>query len=167
MTKRKHHPFGPRVKLSKNFTYGEMTKSKTAQRMGIKNIPNYEQLDALIDLCVNILQPIRDHFKKPVHVNSGFRGTEVNNAVPGSSRTSQHKKGEAADIEIYGISNIALAEWIRDNLEFDQLILEYHTLEDINSGWVHVSYTYRRRNRRQVLSKLSGEKRYRKGLVTQ
>ena len=167
MTKRKFHRFSPRTKLSKNFTYGEMTKSIVAQRMGIDNIPNNKQLDALIDLCVNVLQPIRNHFKKPVHINSGFRSTKVNNAVPGSSKTSQHKKGEAADIEIYGISNIALAEWIRDYLEFDQLILEYHTLENINSGWVHVSYTYRQPNRKQVLSKLSGEKKYRKGLVTQ
>lgn len=157
--------FKSKTKLSKNFTYGELTKSTTAQRLGIENIPNDKQLNALIELCLEILQPIRDHFKKPVNINSGFRCAKVNDSVPGSSKTSQHQKGEAADIEIYGISNIALAEWIRDNLAFDQVILEYHTLDDINSGWVHVSYSSR--HRRQVLSKLSGEKKYRKGFVTE
>ncbi|HEC72035.1 MAG: D-Ala-D-Ala carboxypeptidase family metallohydrolase [Candidatus Thorarchaeota archaeon] len=155
------------MRLSKNFTLREMIRSSIAQRLGIDNTPtSFKVIEALTLLCQNVLQPIRDHFKKPVHVNSGYRGPKLNNATPGSSRRSQHRKGEAGDIEIYGVSNLKLAQWIDNNIFFDQLILEYHTAGRPNSGWVHVSIKLSGL-REQVLSKLSGEKRYRKGLVTQ
>lgn len=153
------------MKLTKNFTLEEMTRSTIAQRLGLDNIAPPKIIIALKLLCENVLQPIRDHFNKPVHVNSGYRSQKVNEALPGSSKTSQHKKGEAADIEIYGISNLTLAQWIINNLDYDQLILEYHTAGKPNSGWIHVSY--KKHLRYEILSKLSGEKRYRKGLITQ
>jgi zinc D-Ala-D-Ala carboxypeptidase len=86
-----------------------------------------------------VLQPIRDHFNKSVTVNSGYRSPEVNAAV-GGSKTSDHCKGQAADIEIAGVPNAELAEWIRDNLAFTQVILEFYTQGIPDSGWVHVSY---------------------------
>lgn len=148
------------MKLSTNFTLGEFTKSQTASRHGIDNTPYEEEVDAMIALCENVLQPIRDHFGKSVNINSGFRCLELNRRL-GSSDRSQHVKGEAADIEIYGLSNYDLAEWIQDNLEFDQLILEFWYSEedeeknptgDPNMGWVHVSYSRFGDNRNQVLT---------------
>lgn len=127
------------MKLSKNFVLSEFLKSQTALRFDIDNIPNSEQIANLQSLVTNVLQPIRDHFKKSVTINSGFRCLELNRKI-GSSDSSQHTKGMAADIEIPGISNKELAEWIRDNLEFDQLILEFYKEDDPQAGWVHLSY---------------------------
>lgn len=153
------------MKLTKNFSLREMIYSRESQRLGINNIPkNFKIIYALTLLCQEVLQPIRDHFRKSVHVSSGYRCDKLNKAI-GGSRTSQHKKGEAADIEIYGVSNLKLASWIRHNLVFDQLILEYHTSGRPNTGWIHVSFDSNNIQRGQVLSKLSGEKRYRKGLI--
>ena len=129
------------MKLTMNFDLEEFTKSSTAEREGINNTPaeGSDAVENLRDLAVRILQPIRDHFGKPVRLNSGYRGPELNACV-GGAKSSQHCSGEAADIEIMGVSNRVLAEWIRDNLSFDQLILEGHKPGDLNSGWVHVSY---------------------------
>jgi len=151
------------VKLSKNFSLHEMEKSSTALRLGIVNdVPNKKTIEKLRFLCMNVLQLVRERFKKPVKVNSGYRCHALNKAI-GGSRTSQHRKGEAADIEIAGVSNLKVAQWIRNNLVFDQLILEYHIDGVPESGWVHVSYKHGK-NRMQVLSKIKGEKGYRKGL---
>lgn len=128
------------MKLSKNFSLAEMTKSQTALRKGIDNTPTEEETAKLKILCQDVLQPVRDYYGKPVTVNSGFRCLKLNRAI-GSKDTSQHRKGEAADIEIAGVPNKELAEWIRDNLEFDQLILEFYSDDDPAAGWVHVSYT--------------------------
>ena len=127
------------MKLSANFNLSELTKSQTAERKGIPNNPSPGQIDNLKELCMNVLQPIRSNFDKPVIVSSGYRSAEVWVAI-GSSITSQHTEGKAADIEVPGIDNKELAEWIKHNLEYDQLILEFYKDGEPDSGWVHVSY---------------------------
>ena len=125
--------------LSKNFTLTEMTKSETALRHGLDNTPTPEAIANMKLLAEKVLQPVRDNFGKGVKVNSGYRAPHVNKAVGGST-TSDHCKGQAADIEIPGVSNWALADWIKNNLKFTQLILEFYTPGIPDSGWVHVSY---------------------------
>tara|TARA_R110000751_G_scaffold57842_4_gene122565 strand:- start:8807 stop:9262 length:456 start_codon:yes stop_codon:yes gene_type:complete len=124
--------------LSKYFSLAEMTKSQTATRLGLDNIPSDGQIDDLKDLCINILDPVREHYGVPFSPSSGYRSPELNAAI-GSTPTSQHCAGQAADIEVPGVSNIRLAWWIRVHLDFDQLILEYYTSGDPSSGWIHVS----------------------------
>ena len=152
------------TKLSANFSVSELTRSQTATRKGIDNSPNDEQLANLKAMCENVLQPIRDYFGKPVRISSGLRVPELNAAIGGST-TSDHCKGMAADIEIPGVDNKELAEWIGENLEFRQLILEFYTGEP-DSGWVHVSYNYDD-NKQQVLTatKQNGKTVYLAGLV--
>ena len=128
------------MKLSKNFSLKELTTSQTAERKGINNNPNDDQITALQKLSEKILQPVRDHYASPVTVSSGFRSEELCVAI-GSSVNSQHAKGQAADFEINGLSNKELATWVYKNCDFDQIILEFHDPEgDPNSGWVHCSY---------------------------
>jgi len=127
------------MKLSRNFSLGELTKSQTALRMGIDNNPTPEDLYNLHLLCDNILQPVREHFGRAVTISSGYRSEDLCVAI-GSSRKSQHAKGQAADFEIFGVDNKEVAEWIRDVLDFDQLILEFYNENDPSSGWVHCSY---------------------------
>ena len=138
------------MSLTKNFSLIELTKSQTAERKGIDNTPSAEHQDNLKSLCEMILQPIRDHFGQVVSVSSGYRSPELCVAI-GSSTQSQHAKGQASDFEIFGISNKELADYIDQNLDYDQLILEYWKGEDEpNSGWVHCSYT-NGNNRKQYL----------------
>jgi len=137
------------MKLSSNFSLKELTASQTAERKGINNNPNEDQIDKLKMLCENVLQKVRDHYSKVVTVSSGYRSPELCLAI-GSSEKSQHAKGEAADFEIFGLSNTELCKWIADNLEFDQMILEYHKLDEPNSGWIHCSYKSED-NRKQIL----------------
>jgi zinc D-Ala-D-Ala carboxypeptidase len=138
------------MKLTENFSLNELTKSQTAERKGIDNTPSAEHQDNLKSLCEMILQPIRDHFGQVVSVSSGYRSQELCVAI-GSSTQSQHAKGQASDFEIFGISNKELADYIDQNLDYDQLILEYWKGEDEpNSGWVHCSYT-NGNNRKQYL----------------
>ena len=112
--------------LSDNFRLSELLKSQTALRKGIDNKPKEPHIiENLQTLCDKVLQPIRDHFNLPVVINSGFRCAKLNKAI-GSSSKSQHTKGQAADIEIPGVSNKTIAEWIEDNLGFDQCILEFY-----------------------------------------
>ena len=127
------------MKLSRNFSLGELTKSQTALRMGIDNNPTPEDLYNLHLLCDNILQPLREHYGRPVTISSGYRSEDLCVAI-GSSRKSQHAKGQAADFEVMGVDNKEVAEWIRDVLDFDQLILEFYNEDDPSSGWVHCSY---------------------------
>ena len=152
------------MKLSKNFTLKELTKSSTAVRHGINNNPDKEQMINLVVLTNCVLQPIRNAHGR-VDVNSGLRVLELNRAI-GSGDSSQHVQGMAADIECPSISNMELAEWIRDNLEFDQLILEFYTPQDPTSGWVHVSYN-KEENRKRVLRavKNDGKTVYQEGLT--
>ncbi len=137
------------MKLSENFSLSELTKSQTAERKGIDNTPSPTHQENLKSLCEMILQPVRDHFGQVVSVSSGYRSPELCAAI-GSKSTSQHAKGEAADFEIFGVSNKELADYIHENLDYDQLILEYWKKEDPNSGWVHCSYT-NGNNRKQYL----------------
>jgi len=111
------------MKLSENFSLQELLKSQTAERKGISNKPDDPaHITNLQTLCEKVLQPVRDHYGSPVIINSGFRCKKLNKAI-GSSSKSQHTRGEAADIEVPGVSNKHLAEYIKDNLPFDQLIL--------------------------------------------
>ena len=138
------------MKLTENFSLNELTKSQTAERKGIDNTPSTEHQENLKSLCEMILQPIRDHFGQVVSVSSGYRSPELCVAI-GSSTKSQHAKGEASDFEIFGISNKELADYIDQNLDYDQLILEYWKGEDEpNSGWVHCSFNTQG-NRKQYL----------------
>jgi zinc D-Ala-D-Ala carboxypeptidase len=127
------------TQLTKNFSLSEMTKSETAVRHGMENKPGPDEINNLLNLCANVLQPVRDHYGRGVHVNSGYRSPDVNAKV-GGSRTSDHCRGMAADIEIPGVANADLATYIRDNLSYTQLILEFYTPGIPDSGWVHVSY---------------------------
>ena len=137
------------MKLTENFSLNELTKSQTAERKGIDNTPSAEHQENLKSLCEMILQPIRDHFGQVVSVSSGYRSPELCVAI-GSSTQSQHAKGQASDFEIFGVSNKDLADYIDENLDYDQLILEYWKESDPNSGWVHCSYT-NGSNRKQYL----------------
>ena len=152
------------MRLSKNFTLAEFTKSQTATRRGIDNTPEGEHLEAAKELFENVVQKVRDKFGLTV-INSGYRGPELNEAVGGSSK-SQHCKGEAADIECPGNSNYDVAKWIEDNLDFDQLILEFYTPGIPDSGWVHVSYKPEG-NRKSVLTAMreDGKTVYKTGLI--
>ena len=127
------------MELTRNFSLLELTKSDTAIRKGINNNPNAEQIEKLKALCENILQPVRDHFGR-VKVTSGFRSVELCTAI-GSSANSQHAKAEAADFECVGVDNAELDDWIHRELTYDQLILEFYTPGEPNSGWIHCSYT--------------------------
>ena len=137
------------MKLSANFELFELIKSQVADRKGIPNNPSPDQIDNLKSLCINILQPIRSEFDKPVIISSGFRSAELCIAI-GSKPTSQHAEGKAADLEIPGVDNMELAMWIKNNLNFDQLILEFYKDKQPNSGWVHVSWNSED-NRNQTL----------------
>lgn len=137
------------MKLSNNFSLKEMTASQTATRHGINNNPNEDHMNNLKALCENVLQKVRDHFGKVVTVSSGYRSPELCVKI-GSSVNSQHAKGEAADFEIFGVSNAELVKWISENCDFDQMILEFHNLDEPNSGWVHCSYKSED-NRKQIL----------------
>ncbi len=144
------------MNLSKSFTLNELTKSQEATRLGIDNIPNEEHILNLKLLCENILQPIRDFYGMPVSVSSGFRSPDLCEAI-GSSRTSQHARGQAADFEIFSVPNRELAEFVVKNLKYDQCILEFYNENDPNSGWVHCSFSSNN-NRQQYLKaeKLNG-----------
>ena len=148
------------MQLSENFNLLELTKSQTAERKDIDNTPSTEHQENLKLLCTHILQPVRDHFERVVSVSSGYRSEELCLAI-GSKITSQHAKGQAADFEIYGLSNQELSIWINENLEYDQLILEYWKKEDPSSGWVHCSFDDRV-NRKQYLKayKENGKTKY-------
>ena len=113
------------MKLSDHFSLAEFTKSQTAERKGIDNTPSEEHIEKMKVLCESVLESIRYHFEKPIMINSGYRSVALCEAI-GSKSTSQHAKGEAADIEIPGIDNSVLAKFIQDSLNFDQLILNLH-----------------------------------------
>ena len=152
------------VRLSKNFSLQEYTKSQTATRQGLDNTPNEDHMASAKLLFENVVQKVRDHFGVTV-INSGYRGPALNTAVGGSSN-SQHCKGEAVDIECPGTGNYDVAKWIEDNLDFDQLILEFYTPGIPDSGWVHVSYKSEG-NRKQSLTamKEDGKTVYKSELI--
>ena len=143
------------MKLTANFSLSELTKSQTATRKGIDNTPSPEHQENLKLLCEAVLQPVRAHFGRVVTVTSGYRSPELCTAI-GSKITSQHARGEAADFEIFGVSNKELADYIHEHLDYDQLILEYWNESDPNSGWVHCSYS-EGKNRKQYLKAYKDE----------
>ena len=152
------------MRLSKNFTLQEYVKSQTATRKGLDNTPNDDHLAKAKILFENVVQKVRDHFGVTV-INSGYRGPALNEAVGGSSK-SQHCKGEAVDIECHGTANYDVCKWIEENLDFDQLILEFYTPGIPDSGWVHVSYKAEG-NRKSILTamKENGKTVYKPGLI--
>ena len=153
------------TQLTANFSLHELTKSETALRMGLDNTPGPVETEYLKILAERVLQPIRDHFQKGVKVNSGYRSPDSNAAVNGS-RTSDHCKGQAADIEIPGVPNAELAQWIMDNLDYTQLILEFYTPGIPDSGWVHVSYNPDNLKKQELTAtKVAGKTTYLPGLV--
>jgi zinc D-Ala-D-Ala carboxypeptidase len=126
------------MNLTRNFTLQELIKSDTAIRKGIDNNPNADQVEKLKKLCENVLQPVRDHFGR-VKVTSGFRSPELCVAI-GSSVNSQHAKAEACDFEVLGVDNAEVADWVYRNCQTDQLILEFYTPGEPQSGWIHASW---------------------------
>jgi hypothetical protein len=152
--------------LTNNFSLHEMIKSETAIRKDMDNTPhNDDVVQNLTILCEQVLQPLRDVYGVGIKVNSGYRSPDVNAAV-GGSRTSDHCKGQAADIEIPGVANADLAQYIADNFDYTQLILEFYTQGVPDSGWVHVSYDSNNL-KKQVMTAVrqSGKTVYLQGLV--
>jgi len=153
------------TQLTANFSLHELSKSETALRMGLDNTPDDEATENLRLLCEKVLQPVRDHFGKGVKVNSAYRSPESNAAV-GGSKTSDHCKGMAADIEIPGVANADLAQWIMDNLDYTQLILEFYTPGIPDSGWVHVSFDPANLKKQELTAtKVASKTQYLPGLV--
>ena len=153
------------MQLTNNFSLHELTKSETALRMGFDNTPGEAETEALRLLCEKVLQPVGGDYGKGGKVNSGFRSPESNAAV-GGSKTSDHCLGRAADIEIPGVPNAELAQWIMDNLEYTQLILEFYTPGIPDSGWVHVSYDPDNLKKQELTAmKVAGKTQYVPGLV--
>ena len=145
------------MKLTTNFSLAELTASQVAARKGIPNNPSAGQIENLKKLCESILQPIRNHYDAPVIISSGFRTPELCILI-NSSINSQHAKGQAADLQVIGVDNKALAKYIKENLDFDQLILEFYKEEEgPHSGWVHVSYVGKE-NRKESLQATRSEK---------
>ena len=131
------------MQLTPHFSLEEMVFSQQATRLGINNIPNESHIAALKALCEHILEPLRNKVGKPIHVTSGYRSPDLNRAI-GGAPTSQHMKGEAADIAVEGLNAQALFETIRDSdFPYDQLIQEF-------DNWVHVSYSVKQQRRRAL-----------------
>lgn len=136
--------------ISKNISYKEATLSTTAKRLGIDNTPDSDQFSNMIHVAEGVFQPVRERFDTPIYVSSFFRSEALNKAIKGSS-SSTHMKGEAMDLDadVYGrVTNAEIFHYIKDNLDFDQLIWEFGT--DDNPDWVHVSLS-KKANRKQVL----------------
>ena len=122
------------MKLSQNFSLNEFTKSQTATRHNIDNTPSMTIILNLTSLCESVLQPIRNHFMKPMIISSGYRCEELNTKI-GGSKTSQHVLGQASDIEVLGVSNLELSDWIHINLDYDQLILEFYNKHEYKEAF--------------------------------
>ena len=136
--------------ISKNISYKEGVYSNTAIRRGIDNTPNDEQLTNMELVAEEIFEPLRTYVSGPIKINSFFRSPELNTAI-GGSKTSQHCKGQAMDIDdTFGrMTNAEMYHWIKDNLDFDQMIWEFG--DDDNPAWVHVSYVSPSKNRNRCL----------------
>lgn len=147
-------------RISEHISWKEATHSNTATRKGIKNEPNFTEVQAMKQLAEKVFEPLRNHFNKPILVNSFFRSKELNKKIGGST-TSQHCKGEAIDLDATkGFTNRDIYNYIKDNLDFDQLIWEFGT--DLEPDWVHVSYKYEGLNRKQILKaeRINGKVKY-------
>ena len=140
------------TRISKNFTLDELTASATAKTKGIINAPGVDEVCNMCALVHHVLQPLRDAMKEPIKIGSGYRCTRLNQAVGGVAN-SQHIKGQAADLCIDGDMKKGRRwfNWILDNCDFDQLIMEHNAK---GSYWVHVSYRADGNNRHQVINNL-------------
>lgn len=140
------------MQISKHLTLAEVTRSETAKRKGISNMPTEEHIKNFKLLAEKVFEPIREHFKVPIHISSGYRSKALNEAI-GGSLSSQHCSGEAIDIDMdgstNGVTNVQVFNYIKDNLVFDQLIWEFGTKEA--PDWVHVSYESSGKQRKQIL----------------
>lgn len=140
------------MKLSEHLDLSEVIRSESAKRNGISNMPTPEHIANFKLLAEKVFEPIRNHFRCPIHISSGYRSKELNAAIGGSA-TSQHCSGEAIDIDMdgtpNGVTNKMVFDYIKDNLQFDQLIFEFGT--DDNPDWVHVSYESTGKQRKQIL----------------
>jgi hypothetical protein len=138
------------MQLSKNLSLAEVIRSETAKRKGISNMPTEAHIANFKLLAEKVFQPIREHFGVPIHISSGYRSAALNTAIKGSG-SSQHCSGEAIDIDMDGtsITNAQIFNYIKENLEFDQLIWEFGT--DTNPDWVHVSYESTGKQRKMML----------------
>jgi len=140
------------MQISKHLSLAEVSRSETAKRRGINNTPSGEHLENFKMLAENVFEKIREHFGAPIHISSGYRSNELNKAIGGSA-TSQHCSGEAIDIDMdgsaNGVTNAQVFNFIKDNLQFDQLIWEFGS--DTNPDWVHVSYESTGKQRKQIL----------------
>jgi zinc D-Ala-D-Ala carboxypeptidase len=135
------------MKISEHLELSELTRSESAKRNGISNMPTPEHIENFKILATKVFEPIREHFGVPIRISSGYRSAELNKCIPGSSTTSQHSTGEAIDIDQDGttITNKQVFDYIKDNLAFDQLINEF------NYAWVHVSYKANGKQRGEIL----------------
>ena len=147
-------------RLSPHFTLAECTQSQIARIKGIDNTPDEFAIENMRRVCCRILEPVREHYGTPIRPSSMFRSPELNKVLKGS-RSSQHMYGNAVDFKLPSIANYDLAVWIRDNLIFDQLILEAPTA-DPHHGWIHCSII-KGQNRLQSLTMIDG--RYEIGLI--
>jgi len=151
------------MKLSENLSLSEVIRSESAKRRGIDNMPTPEHLANLKILAEKIFQPIRENFRVPIHISSGYRSRKLNAAISGSA-TSQHCTGEALDIDMdgspHGVTNLDIFNFIKDKLDFDQVINEFP--KNGNPDWVHVSYKVKGGNRKQVLKavKVNNQTKY-------
>lgn len=138
------------MQLSKHLSLAEVTRSESAKRNGISNEPTAEHLENFKKLAEKVFEPIREHFNAPIHISSGYRSAALNKKIGGAS-SSQHCSGEAIDIDMDGasITNKQVFDFIKQHLEFDQLIWEFGTAS--NPDWVHVSYESTGKQRKQVL----------------
>ena len=138
------------MQLSKHLSLAEVTRSESAKRNGISNQPTPEHLENFKKLAEKVFEPIREHFNVPIHISSGYRSLALNKKIGGAS-SSQHCSGEAIDIDMDGtsITNKQVFDFIKQHLEFDQLIWEFGTSS--NPDWVHVSYESTGKQRKQVL----------------
>tara|TARA_R110000765_G_scaffold275274_1_gene373632 strand:- start:172 stop:630 length:459 start_codon:yes stop_codon:yes gene_type:complete len=149
------------MKISTHISHKEGSYSNTAIRRGIDNTPNDNHLHFMEILAENIFEPLRQYVGGPIKINSFFRCPELNKAIGGSS-TSQHCKGQAMDIDdtFGGRTNAEMYHWIKENLEFDQMIWEFG--DDKNPNWVHISYVSHDKNRNRCLKayKENGRTKY-------
>jgi len=138
------------MKISDHITYAEAIHSQTAKRKGIDNTPNPNQIEAMKVLAEKVFEPLREWVGGPIKVNSFFRSPELNTAI-GGSKTSQHCKGQAIDIDdVYGYkTNSDMDYWVKENLNFDQMIWEFGT--DTQPNWIHISYVSEDNNRNRCL----------------
>lgn len=150
--------------LSKHVSMREGVYSRTAQRLGLKNEPTEDHLSNMRLISEKVFEPLRNHVGYPIKINSFYRGPELNKAIGGSSK-SQHCNGQAIDIDdtLAHVTNAYMYHWIKENLDFDQMIWEFG--DDKNPDWIHVSYVSEKENRNRCLKAYKDENNKTKYMV--